>query len=123
MEQVRELEKNSEKEDYNIKKAFELKKKNTCLTSLLKNKIGEKELEKHPQEAEYYLKNDEEKVVKLNEEKDEIAEQLNESTGRELREKLERERVLEQRIEILEKKKSKGFLARYLVYISNNERL
>ena len=123
MEQVRDLEEKSEKEDSDIKKIFELKKKNLWLTSLLKNKIGEPELEKYPQEAEYYLESDKKKIIKLEEEKGKVEKQLSESTGKKLEEKLERKNVLEQKLAKLEEKEKQGGFARYLIYISNNERL
>jgi uncharacterized membrane-anchored protein YitT (DUF2179 family) len=122
MRRIKELKESEEKED--IKESFEIREKNRFLTNLLKNKTGETDLENFPQEVDYYLESEEGKLNKLKKEEGEIGVELNSSSGKELKEKLQRKNYLQSRISKIKRERDKGnVITRYLSYITNNERL
>src|SRR4051812_1104237 len=122
MKKIRELKKSQKKEA--IKESFEIREKNRFLTNLLKNKTGETDLENFPQEVDYYLESEEGKLNKLKKEEGEIGVELNSSSGKELKEKLQRKNYLQSRISKIKRERDKGnVITRYLSYITNNERL
>ncbi|CAG8614237.1 8824_t:CDS:2, partial [Ambispora leptoticha] len=82
------------KENPDIKKIFEIREKNRPLTSLLKNKVGYQQLEKYPQEVDYYLAKDEERKVKLEVERGKIEKEISSVEGEELDQKLRRKNDL-----------------------------
>lgn len=122
MEKIKTLK--SSKKNTDIKESFKIGEKNKPLTNLFENKTGEKNLEKYPQEIDYYLTSEEEITTKLKKESSEIEVGLESLSGSELEEGLLRKNYLESRIKKMEKyKKKSNALTRYLSYITNNERL
>src|SRR5689334_18062463 len=113
MKRIKKLEGSQEKED--IEESFEIREKNRPLTNLLKNKTGETSLENFPQEVDYYLESEEEKLTKL--EKEEIGIELNSLLGPDLEEKLKRKNHLQSRINKIKRERDKGnVITRYLSY-------
>ncbi|MCE8162922.1 MAG: YitT family protein [Candidatus Moeniiplasma glomeromycotorum] len=116
MEQANLLEKENK-----IQASFALRNEpvNQLLTSLFRNKIEEPQLEKYPQEIDYYLVKDEEKSslmqVELN--------KLNNSTSTLSSEEHQRKVNLEKRKAKVSKEQERNWLGRYLIYTTNNERL
>ncbi|WNE40836.1 MAG: hypothetical protein mread185_000293 [Mycoplasmataceae bacterium] len=110
-------------ETSDAKEIFKIREKYRHLTSLLKSKTGYSKLEIYPQEVEYYLLKSEDKEIKMREEKRELEEKLNSFSGEELSLKLKRKNDLESRIKETKKENDRWVVARYLSYITNNERL
>src|SRR4051794_13147755 len=120
---MKEAKKKEKQADGDPKKVFEIREKNRPLTALLKNKIGQQQLEKYPQEVEYYLTKKEEKKDLLTREKKKIEEKIGNSTKEKLPRKLARKNDLETRIAALDQEQQRHFFPKYLSYITNNERL
>src|SRR5689334_5331495 len=95
------------------KKIVELRKKNLSLTNLFKSKTGEIDLEKYPQEVEYYLISEEEKIDKLEKEIKKIEEEINDLSGTELKRELQRKSDLEFREKNLKKERSQSKIFQY----------
>jgi hypothetical protein len=120
MKRANELKK---KRTDDAKEIFKIREKYRHLTSLLKGKTGHNQLEIYPQEVEYYLLKNEDKEVKMKEEKKEIERELNSVSGEELSQKLQRKNNLEARIKEVKKENERSVVPKYLSYITNNERL
>jgi len=122
MEKIKQLRQSQEPDK--IKEVFEIREKNTLLTNLLKNKTGESNLEEYPQELNYYLLSEQEKINSLEKELKEIEFELSNFSGLELEEKMGRKSYLQLRLNRIKSKKNKSnYFTRYLNYITNNEKL
>jgi hypothetical protein len=91
---------------------------NQSLTSLFKNKVEEFKLEKYPQEIDYYLAKNEQKASLMQEEIGKIN-NLSQKTS----ENYQRKNNLEKRKVKINKEQERKRLGKYLIYVTNNERL
>jgi len=119
MEYANELE---EKE--NLKESSKIRAENHYITTLFKNNVNEAKLENYPQEIDYYLLSDKERINALDSEIKTLEVQINGNPEtKTLTEKLQRKNNLTKRYEKLKKETDRNIFIRYLSYISNNERL
>src|SRR5947209_11414928 len=103
MKTAKQLEKKENKDNKNIKEIIETRGKNLPLTSLLKSKVGYRQLEEYPQEVDYYLAQDKERKDKLEAEREKINKKISGISGEKLAKKLQRKNDLETRIKELDK--------------------
>ncbi|CAI2162227.1 12453_t:CDS:2 [Funneliformis geosporum] len=118
-----EKDKELEKERLNKEKKIEIREKNAFLTSIFKNKTGNLELENYPQEIDYYLVSDKEKIEKFTSEITKINQERKNLPETELKKSLYRRNDLEKRKRQLEEEQKRSIAGKYLSYITNNERL
>jgi hypothetical protein len=119
MKRANELEENK-----NLKESSKIRAENNPITILFANNVNEAKIEKYPQEIDYYLSSDREKIDSFNKEISVLETQINENLGTKiLTEKLQRKNNLTERSEKLKKEISRNAFIRYLSYITNNERL
>lgn len=119
MKRANELE-----EKANLKESSKIRAENYLITTLFRNNTNEAKIEKYPQEIDYYLLSDREKINALSSEIKTLEVQINKNPGIEiLTEKLRRKNNLTKRSEKLEKETKRNVFISYLNYISNNERL
>ena len=116
MDQANLLEKENK-----LKESFTIRSEpvNRFLTSLFRNKVEEVQIEKYPQEIEYYLAKNEEKSnlmeVELN--------KLDNSTENLTSQDYQRKINLTKRKEKISKEQKRSLVERYLIYTTNNEKL
>ena len=121
-----EMKRAKELKETDIKKSLEIIEKNRPLTYLFKNKTGEQKIEIYPQEIDYYLLSQKQKIINLIKEENEITEKLKISSLSKESSKglLLRKNNLEWKRKNMQRESEKGnLLTSYLSYISNNERL
>ncbi|MCE8163766.1 MAG: YitT family protein [Candidatus Moeniiplasma glomeromycotorum] len=116
MERANLLEKENQlKESFAIRGEFI----NQSLTSLFRNKAEETQIEKYPQEIEYYLKKNEEKISLMETELDKLSNSTENLTPQDYQRKIN----LSKRKEKISKEQERKLWQRYLIYTTNNERL
>jgi hypothetical protein len=106
--------------------AVRIREKNSLITSIFKNKVGDlgnSQIENYPQEIDYYLVSDNERIKKLENELTEIDRNRENLPQEDLEETLYRRNDLERRKKQLEEEQKRSVLGKYLSYITNNERL
>jgi uncharacterized membrane-anchored protein YitT (DUF2179 family) len=119
MKHANELEENK-----NLKESSKIRAKNNPITVLFANNVNEAKIEKYPQEIDYYLLSNREKISALDSEIKVLETQINKNPGTEvLKEKLQRKNNLTKRSEKLKRETNRNSFIKYLSYISNNERL
>ena len=116
MEQANLLEKENK-----ISASFSIRSEpaNQSLTLLFRNKIEEPQLEKYPQEIDYYLAQDKEKSSLMEVELQKLDSSVSNLTSEDYQRKIN----LEKRKAKIDKEQERNLFGRYLIYTTNNERL
>jgi GTP-binding protein EngB required for normal cell division len=116
MERANLLEKENQ-----LKESFAIRGEsvNQSLTSLFRNKVEETQIEKYPQEIEYYLKENKEKIILMETELDKLSNSTENLTLQDYQRKIN----LSKRKEKISKEQERKLWQRYLIYTTNNERL
>jgi len=116
MERANSLEKENQ-----LKESFAIRGEpvNQSLTSLFQNKVEEPQIEKYPQEIEYYLKKNEEKLNLMETELQKLSNSTENLTPQDYQRKIN----LSKRKEKISREQERTLWQRYLIYTTNNERL
>ncbi|RHZ35514.1 YitT family protein [endosymbiont GvMRE of Glomus versiforme] len=121
MEDLKELRKKNDEKS--IKKALKISENNRLITSIVKRKIEGLDPEDYPQELEYYLSDNKNKLIWLENEIKKNNELIKNNSKKNSKKCLQRKFSLTERKYKLEEINSKGKVWNYLNYVSNNERL